>query len=278
MRKIIPVFLIFLFCAAASFAGESFINQKDGWYKVKVSAESGMLIISSHSIQFGKEGTLFDYKEEGNQDVIFPFMRFEAELRLFKTHSVVFLYQPLKIVTKARAGRELSFYDISFSEGTPLDIKYGFSFYRVSYLWNFIKDDKNELGAGVSLQFRNASIIFAGSAGEKIIVNENVGPVPILKLKGEYHFDNGLWCGIDADGFYASDSIFNGADYPFTGAIWDVSFRAGLEMKNGVNPYINFRCLGGGAKGTSQGEDTQGDGYTENWLNTYSLTLGILID
>ncbi len=278
MKKIISAILAVLLCAAVSFAGENLINQKDRWYQIKASAESGMLVISSHTIQFGEEGTLFDYKEEGNQDVVFPFMRFEAELRIFDSHSVVFLYQPLEIVTKARAGRALSFYETSFSEGTPLDIKYGFSFYRVSYLWHFIKDDKKELGAGVSLQLRNASIIFASADGSEIIVNENVGPVPILKMKGEYHFDNGLWCALDADGFYASDSVFNGAEYPFIGAIWDVSVRAGVELKSGINPYINFRCLGGGAKGTSKGEGAQGDGYTQNWLNIYSLTLGVSLD
>jgi len=178
------------------------------------------------------------------------------------------------VLTQAKAERDIRFYDTVFTTGTVLDIKYGFSFYRASYVWYFMKEGKNEIGAGISLQLRNASIIFTADDGSDIAIQENVGPVPILKIKGKYAFDSGLWLKLDADGFYASSAVFNGAEYPFVGAIWDASARVGIELKNGINPYLNIRVLGGGADGTSRGEDSQGDGYTENWLNTFSVTLG----
>jgi hypothetical protein len=252
----------------------SLINKEDSFYKISLSAESGLLTVINHSIQFGQAGTRFDYKEEGNQDILFPYLRFSAALRLYDIHEIVFLYQPLEIITKAKAARNITIYTTVFPSGSVLDLKYGFSFYRASYVWYFMKDGKNELGAGLSMQVRNASIVFEAGDGTEIAIQENVGPVPILKLSGKYVLDNGLWGAFDADGFYASSAIFNGADFPFVGAIWDVSLRIGIELKNNISPYLNVRCLGGGAEGTSTNEDAQGDGYTRNWLNTISVTLG----
>jgi len=281
MKKIIIAAAVFLLSGivfASENSGESLLNSGESWYRLNLSAESGMLIINSHIIQFGQTGTRFDYKEEGNQDVLFPFLRFTASLRLFETHSVVFLYQPLDINTKAVAERDLAFYTTTFLTGTVLNVKYGFSFYRMSYVWYFLKDGNNELGIGLSLQLRNASIIFEAADGSDIIINENVGPVPIIKVAGNYEFENGVWVGLDADGFYAAGEVFNGASYPFEGAIWDISARCGIKLKNGISPFLNLRYLGGGARGTSQGEDARGDGYTENWLDTYSITLGVNIN
>ena len=253
----------------------SVINKEGSPYELSLNAEAGFVSVLSHSIKFGEDGTAFDYVKEGGQGVLFPFNRFTAELRLFDVHSLVFIYQPLEIVSVITAERPLQFYDTSFYEGDVMDVKYGFSFYRASYLWYFLKEGKNELGIGLSLQIRNASIYFKSAKGSYGMVTENVGPVPILKLAGKYHFENGFWAAVDADGFYASSEFFNGADYFFTGAIWDISSRIGIELDNGISPYLNLRWLGGGGEGTSQSEDAQGDGYTKNWLSTFSLTLGV---
>jgi len=271
--------MILAIVLAASFArAESLLNKEDAGYSLNLYAESGFFGVAHHTIQFGENGTRFDYKEDGNQDVLFPFARYTAALTLFNNHSFYFLYQPLEIVTDAKLKKDTTFQDVTFREGTPVVVTYGFSFYRASYVWYFLKDGFNELGAGLSLQIRNASIRFKAVDGTNLSVNENIGPVPIIKLAGKYGFDNGFWAGFETDGFYASSAIFNGSKYPFEGAIFDTSLRAGLKMKNGLNPYLNLRYLGGGGKGTSRGEDSQGDGYTNNWLHTFSVSLGILID
>lgn len=275
-KKIILMSALSLAVSSVSFAEEtSLINKDSNWYKMSFMAETGFVTVLSHTIQFGNTGSVFDYKEEGNQDILFPYQRFSAEFRVFDRHLFVFLYQPLEVITTAKAARNLAFYTTAFPTGTVLDIKYGFSFYRASYVWYFIQEPKSEFGMGLSMQVRNASIQFKAADGTDITIQENVGPVPIIKMTGKMALDNGVWGAIDADGFYASSAIFNGSGFPFVGAIWDVSARVGVELKNSISPYLNIRCLGGGAKGTSRSEDTQGDGYTENWLNTLSVTLGV---
>ncbi len=274
MKKVLSV-LVLVLGFTGLLSAESLINAEGKDYKFTLSAESGFVTVISHEIQFGLDGTKFDYKKEGNQDVLFPFNRYEAQLRLFDNHGFFFLYQPLEVATKAKASRDISVYDVDFPQETALDLIYSFSFYRVSYVWYFLKDKANELGIGLSMQVRNATIVFEAADGSEIEVNQNVGPVPILKINGKYAFDNGFWTALDADGFYASSSFFNGSEFPFEGYIWDVSARAGLELKNGINPFINVRFLGGGGKGTSKSKDARGDGYTDNRLSTMSVTLGV---
>lgn len=279
MRGLKKVFMFFVLLGLLSpvvFAElNSWINTENSWYKVSLNAETGFISVLSHTIQFGQAGSIFNYKTEGEQDTLFPYLRFSSKFRMFDRHELVFLYQPLEVITKAKTSRELTFYTTVFPANTVLDIKYGFSFYRASYVWYFLQEVKNELGVGLSMQIRNASITFANADGTDISIQSNVGPVPIIKIAGNMAFDNGVWAALDADGFYASSAIFNGSGYPFVGAIWDASVRVGVDLKNSISPYVNIRILGGGAKGTSKGADAQGDGYTENWLNTLSVSLGV---
>jgi hypothetical protein len=107
--------------------------------------------------------------------------------------------------------------------------------------------------------------------------------VPILKVRGEYRFEDaaipGAFVGLEADGFYASSAFFNGADFDFSGSIFDASLRAGFAPANGMEVFLNVRGLGGGANGTRPDADrvfwTQSrSGYTDNFLTTLSVTLG----
>jgi hypothetical protein len=42
--------------------------------------EAGFVSVLSHHIQFSKNGTDFDYVDNGGQDVLFPVTRFSAEM------------------------------------------------------------------------------------------------------------------------------------------------------------------------------------------------------
>jgi hypothetical protein len=175
---------------------------------------------------------------------------------------------------------------VLFPADSGLNVTYGFPFYRTSYLFDFARADNVELAAGVSLQLRNATLRFESTDGSLAVVTQDLGPVPILKIRGEYEFINGsipgAFIGLEADGFYASSAFFNGAEYPFEGSIFDASLRAGFEPMPGVETFINLRGLGGGANGTrgsAREFATQSrDGFTANFLTTLSLTLGARLE
>ncbi len=253
---------------------KSLINKGENWYKFQGNIELGFLSILSHTIQFGTTGTKFDYVDEGNQNVLFPFTRITAEMNMSKRHSIIFLIQPFDIKTKALLERDIIVDDLTFPEDTPIELRYGFTFYRLSYLYDLWKQENKELGLGISLQLRNATIDFASSDGKLFRTNGNVGPVPIFKFRLKYPFNNGMWIGSEVDGFYASGRYITGSKNDFEGAILDASLRLGFELTNNLDSFINIRYIGGGAKGTEEDDKGPGDGFTDNWLKTLAISLG----
>ncbi|MGM0640334.1 MAG: hypothetical protein ACQESN_02775 [Thermotogota bacterium] len=285
MKKTILITVAVLLISLLSFS--TFLNDENNVYNLNLEYENGWVSVLSHTLQFGENGTEFDFVEQGGQDILFPFERFTADLELFSKHHIVFLYQPLTVETKVQQREELIFNDTTFATATNeesvLNVKYGFPFWRVSYLYDFLEDENYYLSAGLSLQLRNASIIFENYDGSKVTVNQNLGPVPIIKLKAAYFFDNGIYIETDSDGFYASSKFFNGADFEFTGSIFDISGRIGFKLKESLNTFINIRYLGGTSEGVSQYENSywsqsgeQGI-YSNNFLNTATFTLGFEI-
>ena len=253
------------------------LNDPSNNYKLNLNYEKGFIGVLSHKIQFGVNGTYFDYVAEGGQNVLLPFERFTAEVKIGKSNSFTLLYQPLNIVTEEFLERDITVDSILFPAGTPVALTYGFSFYRLSWLYDFLKSDDRELAFGLSFQIRNANIQFASKDGDLLTVNNNIGPVPILKARGSFPLENKLYFGFEADGFYADGKYITGSANDFIGAIYDASVRMGGELRKNLDGYINLRFVGGGAVGTDESYDGQGDGYTKNWLHTVALSIGFVL-
>lgn len=54
---------------------EHMLINDGGSIRFQGSVELGFVDILSHNIQFGQNGTEFDYVEEGGQNILFPFIR-----------------------------------------------------------------------------------------------------------------------------------------------------------------------------------------------------------
>lgn len=246
-------------------------------FKVRAVAELGFLGVFSHKIQFSKNGTYFDYKNEGGQDVLFPVSRLSLEFDFKKRNTLIMLYQPLRIETQVLLENDLMVDELLFPASTNVNLVYGFPFYRLSYLRELLPNNsKYKLGIGLSLQIRNATISFESADGELFRTNRNVGPVPIIKIKGKAQLNEHVYAALEADGFYAPVSYLNGDNNEVIGAILDSSLRLGIQVMDPVDTFINLRYLGGGAVGVSDNIDGPGDGYTRNWLHFLTVTAGFV--
>ncbi len=255
--------------------GMSLFNSPDNWYQINFQYESGALKVLFNTIQYGHNTTNFDYVANGGESILFPVERYSVDLTFLKNNELIFLYQPLNIQTEGIITEPITISYQTFPASSVMTYDYGFSFWRISYLYDFVNTDHAKLGIGLSIQLRNASIIFQSLDGKYAVVSENLGPVPILKLKGQYNFDNGMYIGTDIDGFYASSKFFNGANFDFTGSILDASLSVGFRNTDYLDTFANVRFLGGSAVGTSQYPTVpQTDGYTSNYLGTMTFTLG----
>ncbi len=270
--------LLSLLCAAALAvtpdAPESVLNREGATLRTRFSAELGVLAPMYHHITFDRDGTDFDYLAEGGQNNLFPFTRLSADLDIGDRHSVILLYQPLDLRTETVLTRDVTQADLLFPEGTPMEFRYGFSFVRGSWLYDLAPGPKKELGLGVSLQIRNATIDFASQDGTLFTGERDIGPVPVIKFRGRLPVEERAWVGAEVDGFYAPIKYLNGGDTDVVGAIVDASLRGGIAQKSGVDLFLNLRTIAGGAEGQSNSQDALGDGYTKNWLVFTSLSLG----
>ncbi|MDC7219414.1 MAG: hypothetical protein PQJ59_05700 [Spirochaetales bacterium] len=264
VKRFFPVLLFFLIPTLLS--GETF--------SLELDVEYGFSSILSHEIQSGTDddkGDVFDYLSSGNQDKLFPFARYQIDVEVLDTHHIVFLYQPLLLETEALIEEDFRYDEVDFTtaDGT-VELIYSFDFWRFSYLYDLIEGPGFFLSPGVSLQIRNVSISFISTDGSKSSLSNGVGPVPVLKLRTGYEWEEGFFLLFDGDAFYASNKFINGAGYSFTGYIYDLAFKAGYEARGDFSPHVGVRFLGGGADGTTdEGE------YTYNDLHTFSVTVGM---
>lgn len=262
-------------------AAETALNPEDRPVKVYFEVETGLFGVNSHTFQSGATGTNFNFVTQGGQDVLYPFERYVAGLLINEKHKLGFLYQPLTVNTDVTFREDVMIDSVTFAAGTPMELKYGFPFYRATYTYMFKNTDHWQLGAGLALQVRNASIVFKEVNGSQMTVNQNVGPVPAINLYGRYTHDNGLYLSLDATGLYASSSIINGASFDFTGSILDASLRTGYPLRKGLDVFANLRFLGGTSDGTSGYTDRSwsesSELYGTNKLATTAFTIGLMI-
>lgn len=239
-----------------------------------LTAEVGFLAVASNIVQLSNDGTRFNYRTDGGQDVLFPFFRLSTDLKFKGRHAIVFLYQPLKLTGETVLAEETVFDGVVFPAGTPLNSTYGFPFWRISYLYDFLRRPGDEVAIGVSLQIRDATITFTSADGTLRADRRDVGPVPALKFRGRWGFENGVWWGTEIDGIYAPVSVLNGSSTEITGALLDASLRVGYDFTGRVGGFFNLRYLGGGAVGTQSDPTPPSDGYTKNWLHFVIVSLG----
>jgi hypothetical protein len=239
-------------------------------------AEFGFLSVLSHKVQFGKNGTYFDYAKNGGQDVLFPVTRFSIEMDVGKRNTFILLYQPLSLKTQDLLKNDVTIDNLTFPDSTGLNCLYNFPFYRASYLRELLPENKkHSFAVGLTLQIRNATIVFESTDGTGYRANRNIGLVPALKVRGQVNLTDKYFLGMEADGIYAPVSYLNGSDNEVVGAILDASLRAGTKVKSGVL-FVNFRYLGGGATGTSTKDVWPGDGYVKNWLHFLIVSTGFV--
>ena len=172
--------------------------------------------------------------------------------------------------------QDFRYQGLTFPSGTALDSRYGFDFYRVSYLYNFRDGPNEELSIGGSLQLRDADNAFESADGTLRRTASNLGPVPTLKLRARHTFESGLWLQLEADGIYAPVKLLNGSKTDVVGAFYDVAARAGLRA-GPADPYVFLRYFGGGAEGSGTRATAFDDGYTKNWLQFLWAGVGVVL-
>lgn len=249
------------------------------------SVELGFVDVPRNEIQYGEDTDSFDFVSRGGQEILFPYQRFRIDIGLGRRqrHFVGLLYQPLTFETVTQFEKTLTIDTETFEEGQVVDLLYGFDFWRGTYEYRILNTERWRVDAGVSLQLRNASIRFKARNGEELAISQGTGPVPALRAQARYTTTSSFWMEAEADGFYATNAFINGAEYPFTGWIWDAAVSAGTPIVRHTETYLSLRTIGGGAEGTATDnretwtESMAGgdERFTRNELTTVAVAVGL---
>jgi hypothetical protein len=264
--------------AATPVADDSFIDRNhDAPVALRLRAEVGALATLKHDLQVGNDGDFLSVPGDLGQNVLYPFLRFQADLDICKKarrNTLVFLYQPLTLNSTVAPTEDIRVGDLTFPAGRGLDFSYGFSFWRLTWMYDVVKALDTEIALGLGLQIRNANIVYEALDGSGVVASRNIGPVPLLAFRGRGTLTKKLWMAGEAQGFYAPIRGLNGGTTDVEGAIADASVSLGLAGPRGADFFFTFRYVGGGAVGGSSNADPFTDGFTRNWIHLMTLSVG----
>jgi hypothetical protein len=178
---IVPVFVLALGAAGLALAGED---------RFRFDLESGLAFNGYNDVRIpGDSGTLFSLTKDLTARSGL-FMRLRLDWRLSRRSTLTALFAPLTLKADGRAAGPLTFQDRVFPAGAPLEGSYTFNSYRLTYRYEFIRNERWTVGAGFTAKIRDAAIrLNSGSARS---VKTNVGFVPLLNFRAEYR-GPGLW-------------------------------------------------------------------------------------
>lgn len=228
-----------------------------------VDYESGVLSILQNDGRYGAEGTEFGVNETNQRKNLVVTSRVSVELAR-GAHRVTLLYAPLDLTTRATLSDDLQFRSRMFETGTSIEHRYLFDGYRASYTYELPLSGVR-LQVGGSLQVRNAKVAFARADGGGYVEESDIGLVPALKVRGEYHLRSGLYAMLDADGSSTFGLVGN-----TKGGLYDVGLSLGFPITKAIDLFLRTRGVGGGA--------TVPDQALENWAHFLSFTGGLRID
>lgn len=225
--------------------------------------EIGATYLFQNDGRYGVNGSTYTAAEVGQQRNLAVGTRLALEAQLGR-HTLIATWAPLDLTTRTTLTRDFTFQTTTFANGTVVDHRYLFDGYRLSYLFGIVRVPRFYLGAGASVQVRNASVEFrtVDTSPALFAVERDIGVVGAVKLRAR--FDGGLiYAQADVD-------FFNTFGAGLKAGIHDVALTMGIPVVSGIDFFLRLRLVGGGAEVPSR------DIY--NWGNFGSALVGLRVD
>jgi hypothetical protein len=178
----------------------------------------------------GDTGTLVEAPDPG------PVAAWRATLTwdLNEKQSLRVLAAPLRTESTFRAEEPISFQDVVYPAGLPVENRFRFDSYRVSWYWRFSPRGKWHFRLGATLKVRSASISLDGQPG--YAVKDDLGVVPLVYGYARYQATDRFALELEADALAAPQ-----------GRAEDVSLKGVLRLSDRVDLDLGYRLLEGGA-------------------------------
>lgn len=127
----------------------------------------------------------------------FPGVRIYFTWRITERHSIRLLLAPLRYTESGTFSSPVSFAGKTYDPGRPVDATYQFNSWRLTYAYKFHHGDQWRWWIGFTAKIRDAVIRLEQNSvsSEKT----DLGFVPLLHIRGEYHINDNWWIFLDID-------------------------------------------------------------------------------
>lgn len=202
-----------------------------GWAGSRLHTEFGLLENSFNQVRIpGDEGTRFNMRKSFETSQYF---RLDYKKAFDNGQGIRLLYAPLKLNGDHVYGQDIHFNGKVFNRDQKTKTLYQFNSYRVSYFYEWRKEENWTVNLGVTGKIRDANIEL--KQGTTKTSRYDLGFVPLFYLWSEYWIDQDTKLTFDFDGLAAPQ-----------GRAFDLALMAGHRLSSSVIANLGYRMLEGG--------------------------------
>ncbi|MGH1338155.1 MAG: hypothetical protein ACRBFS_18680 [Aureispira sp.] len=205
--------------------------------RIKISTESGT--------EFNAFGGEFKVRPNA-------FVRLRAGYTIAKRHTIIGLVAPLTIFSNTEGyNQNIEYQGINFSSSLPLEVRYIFNSYRLTYRFHLVEKENITFALGATAKIRQASVRLSNEQVSSI--NTNLGFVPIINIYLNWRPIDKLAIILEGDGLAVpqgrAEDFFVGAAYYVTD---NLAIKGGYRLLEGggTNPesivftFLHFASVG----------------------------------
>jgi hypothetical protein len=172
------------------------LNDSTG--KFYIELELGPVWQSRNDVQIPntENGTRFSLVDLVGQGP-YPSPRLYVSWQISTRHDLRLLLAPLSYTENGQFNTPVLFEGETFQAGVPTDATYKFNSWRITYRYRFHNGEQWRWWIGFTAKIRDAKIqLDQSNASAK---KTDLGFVPLLHIRGEYHFNSNWWLLLDLD-------------------------------------------------------------------------------
>jgi hypothetical protein len=228
MKLLINLIIISCFLSTTSYAREKSEN-------FFLQLELGPVWQSRNDVQIPNDfnGTRFSLVDLVGTGP-FASIRLYFTWKIAERHNIRILLAPLSYTEEGIFKNPVNFVGETYTPGDPLNATYKFNSWRLTYQYKFHKGEQWQWWIGFTAKIRDAKIRLEqnGLSSEK----NDLGFVPLLHIRGEYHINPQWWLLLDIDALAGGP-----------GRAEDVTLQVGYNLSESWSLSAGYRTVEGGA-------------------------------
>lgn len=203
---------------------------------------------------FTNEGT--DFNAFGDQFRVppQPFVRLRFGYTIAKRHTIIGLVAPLTIRSFSDGyDQDLLYQNTTFAAGQPLEVRYMFNSYRITYRFHIVEKEKITFAMGATAKLRQAEVEVKNDLASS--VNKNLGFVPIINFYLNWRMVDKVALIFEGDALVAPNGVGRAEDVFLGGAYYvneNLAIKAGYRLLEGgsrnpestVFTFIHYASIG----------------------------------